>query len=346
MNPTHAAIAFLALAGIFVGIVPLLNMVVYLLEDSVQADIVCGVMSWVKIMATWLYAWAIMLIAVERFILVTAWKWHRNHWTSPKQAFLSFAFGVSGLLLATLVSVLGDSDLRYGDCYIMRMSEKKRLIFAVLLPSQAVIIFSLVYCYLRIYHVMRENRKNLVLNQNNSNQSNFKKEKNTTILIAIILISYLVGTMPGTIYGLMTLNNPTIWKIEWWEFCRVLWYIEAFLNNFIYAWKVPEFKEGYRKILCYCFRQCRGIRIVPLRIVKPRGMNLPLEPRRDFESSGAALSSQAVGIEAVEAGSSITRTTRVSDKPRQTNKFEVIDERRNEEECSTDVEVSTIYLAD
>ena len=349
MTPTHVAIAFLSLAGTFVGIVPLLNLVVYLLEDSGQGDIICGVMSWAKIMAAWLKIWAIVLIAIERFILVTSWKWHRNHWTSRKQTFLCFTFGVCGVLVATIFSLLGDPDLRYGNCYIILMSENKGLVHAVTFPIQAVITFSLVYCYLRIYYVTKENRKNLALSQNSSNQSNFKKEKKTTIVIAIILISYLVGTMPATLYGLMALNNQAIWKVEWWEFCRLLWHIEAFSNNFVYPWRVPEFKEGYRKILCRCFRKCHGVRIVSWHNVKLRGMNLPLEPRREFESSGLALSSPAVDT---EAGSSTTRTSRLSDKPRQKKKFqfsferEVIAGRRNEEECSSEVEVSTIYLAD
>ena len=80
VTPTHIVIAFLAVAGVFVGIVPLLNLVAYLVGDS-EAEIICGVLNWAKVMSIWLSVWAIMLIAVERFILVTSWKWHRKHLT-------------------------------------------------------------------------------------------------------------------------------------------------------------------------------------------------------------------------------------------------------------------------
>ena len=320
ITPTHVVIAFLALAALFVGIVPLLNLVVYLLGDSVQAENICIVITWAKIMAIWLNVWAIMLIAVERFILVTSWKWYDNHLTSRVQAYLCVALGICGLLLATLFSFWAKTEFSYGDCYIVTMSENKFTVYAIMIPSQVVITSSLVYCYLRICHFIRKNRKNLASSQNSSNESNFRKETKTTVLITIILMAYLVGTVPATIYGLMTSHNPAIWKAEVWEFFRLTWYIVALLNNFIYAWKVPEFQHGYRKMLC-CFQKCRAIRIVPWHNVQPRGMNFPLEPRREFDSSGTALGNSAVDI---EAGSCTTKHTELSSRSPQVlaKKFE------------------------
>ena len=310
ITPTHIVIAFLAVAGVFVGIVPLLNLVAYLVGDSVQAEIICGVLNWAKVMSIWLSVWAIMLIAVERFILVTSWKWHRKHLTLRVQAYLCLGLGFCGLALATLFSFRAKTEFSYSDCYIVKVSDNMFLVYIFMIPSQIVITCSLVYCYLTIYHFIRKNKKNLVSSQNSSKDSNVKKETKTTVLIAIILIAYLFGTLPASIYRLMATRSPAIWKVEVWESFRLLWYIVTLLNNFIYVWKVPEFQEGYRKILC-CLQRCRAKRIVPWHNVRLRGMNFPLEPRREFEISGAALSSAAV---AVDVASRTTKVTCLSNR--------------------------------
>ena len=395
ITPTHIVIAFLAIAGLFAGIVPLLNLVAYLVGDSVQAETICGVLNWAKVMSIWLNGWAIMLITVERFILVTSWKWHRKHLTSRVQAYLCFALSVCGFLVATLLSFWTKTEFSHGDCYIVKMSENKLVVHIVLIPSHVVITCSVVYCYLRIHHFIKKNRKNLVSSQNSSSESKFKKETKTTVLIAIILIAYLVGTGPASIYGLMTVKNPAIWKVEVWESFRLLWYIVVLLNNCIYVWKVPQFLEGYRKILC-CVQKCRATQIVPWHNVRLRGMNLPLEPRKELENFGTTLSRLAMDI---EAASCTTKESRLSNETRQEKKFgqpkvssqnegasckqerksnltdhdcsedensiigsgphgsakgiknlylerEVVVEKRNEAECSSEVEVSTIYLED
>ena len=212
ITPSHVVIAFLAIAGLFVGIVPLLNLVVYLVGDSVETKTICGAMTGAKTMAIWLNIWAIMLIAIERFILVTSWKWHREHLTSRVQAYLCFVVGICGLIVAILFSFLTKTKLSYGDCYFLMVSENKFIVYVAMVSSQAVITCSVVYCYLRICHFIRKNRKNLASSQNTSSESNFNKERKTTFLIAIILIAYLVGTVPATIYILMTSHNPAIWK--------------------------------------------------------------------------------------------------------------------------------------
>ena len=61
---------------------------------------------------------------------------------------------------------------------------------------------------------------------------------------------------------------------------------------FIYILKIPEFGNGYKKVLCW-FQRNPTNQIVPHPNVQPGGLNLPLEPRRDCVSLDPAMNSSA-----------------------------------------------------
>ena len=90
-----------------------------------------------------------------------------------------------------------------------------------------------------------------------------------------------MGKVPAFFYQLMTMNDVVHWKIELYDFFGLLWYITALADSFIYAWKVPEFKDGYRRILC-CLRRSRIVQVVPLPNAQPPVNNVPLERRREI----------------------------------------------------------------
>ena len=88
--------------------------------------------------------------------------------------------------------------------------------------------------------------------------------------------------MPNLVYAMLAGNNPKILKPLLLPIFRLLWYVTTLTDTFIYAWMVPEFKKGYKKILCCYLRKSRihVIHVVPLPSVERAGNNLPLEPRR------------------------------------------------------------------
>ena len=172
---------------------------------------------------------------------------------------------------------MADSESRYG-VLVLKFKEKT-VVYALSISTYALITCALAFCYLRMCIFLYRHRRALVSNQNSSNQKNFQKEKKTTALIAIILTVYLTGTLPPFIYVLITGNNPKFLNLELWEFLRFLWYATSLVDVPIYVWKVPEFQEGYRKILC-CPRKVRTIQVVPWSCEHPCVVNLPLEPRR------------------------------------------------------------------
>ena len=276
VTPTHVTITFLASAGFFVGIVPVLSLTFYLVGDSAHSKYIYGLNSWVTAAARTLSVSAILLIAVERCFLVTYLKLYQKNLTIRRQVGLCIAFCVLSLFLATMYALQTDYKLRYGA--LKPQSEHKSIINILLIPSYALFTCILVCCYLKILLFLWKTRKTLASSQTSSNQQSFQKEKKTTSLIVIILTVYLIGTLPTVVYTVMIRRYPKIWNFELWEFLRVVWCVTALVDTYIYAWKVPEIRNGYCKLLC-CLRGAASIRL-PLR---PMYSIVPLEPRREFD---------------------------------------------------------------
>ena len=276
LTPSHVTITFLALAGLFVGIVPVLSLTFYLVGDSAHSKYFYGLNAWVNITARTLNVSAIFLIGVERCFLVTSLQLYQKYWTVRRQAALCTSFCVLCLLLATIYTLQADYELGYG---VLKPQSEQSIMNIFFIPSYALITFGLVFCYLKIHLFLWKTRQRLALSQNSSNQQNFQKERKTTGLIAIILTVYLVGTLPIITYTILIQRYPKIWNFDLWEFFRVVWCVTSLIDTFIYAWKVPEFKNGYCKLLC-CLRGFGKHQVAPVRHVQPCGNNLPLEPRR------------------------------------------------------------------
>ena len=94
---------------------------------------------------------------------------------------------------------------------------------------------------------------------------------------------------------MMIQRYPRLLKFEIWDILRLIWYTTTLIDTFIYAWKVPEFQKGYRKILC-CLRRVSTIQVAPRSNVQSRGIDLPLEPRREVEYSGVVKGCEAATV--------------------------------------------------
>ena len=287
VTATHVVIAFLSLSGFFVGtIVHPLNVILYFTGNSLNFNHLCNFLTWIKYVAVGLNFCAILLIAFERCLLVTSFKLHHKFLTVRRQVYMCIGSCASLVVSATIYTFNLDSVLRFGDCYVIlkisQLNSTSRLIvYTTIMTPFAVLTFCLTYCYVRICHFVWKHGRALHSNQNSSNQNNFQKEKKTTFIIAIILTMFFVGKGPAFIYTLMTMNKIIAWKIESFESVCLLWYITALTDSFIYAFKIPEFQEGYRKILC-CFQKTRKIKVAPL--PQPGRNHTPLEPRRELWS--------------------------------------------------------------
>ena len=230
VTPTHVSIAFLAVAGISVGIVDFFDLVVYLMGYSGHSERVYRLISWVSSEAMGLNISAIFLIAFERCCLLTSRNWYQKHLTVKRQIGLCVVFSVYFMILSTIVAFIMDFELRQG--VLMPKFEEKVFVHATRISTYVIINCSIAYCYLKINLFLWKHRKSLVSVQNSTK---FQKEKATTRLTAIILTVYLSCTAPISAYLLIVSNNPQFVKPpELSAFFRMFWYA----TSLTYGWHI------------------------------------------------------------------------------------------------------------
>ena len=231
---THVVIAFLAFAGLFVGIVPILNLTFYLIGDSAQSKDINDLNTWVTIAARTLSISAIVLIAVERCFLVTSLQLYQKYLTVRRQFGLCIVFCILSFLFATIFTLMTDSELKLGNSYQVLLGKRAMfLAYVLILPIYTLCTCILGFCYLKIHLFLWKHRKTVASSQISSNPQNFQKEKKTTFLIAIILTIYLFGTLPNLAYAMMIQRNLKLLNLKVWEFLRLVWYFTTLIDTFM-----------------------------------------------------------------------------------------------------------------
>ena len=116
VTPTHVVIAFLAFAGLFVGILPIFSLV----GDG------------------------IVLIAVERCFLVTSLKLYQKYLTVRRQVGLCIAFCISSFLIATIFTLMTDSGLKAQGWKMLQGNFGEKIYFICSFPTNL--------CLQNLYH--------------------------------------------------------------------------------------------------------------------------------------------------------------------------------------------------
>ena len=115
VTPTHVAVAFLAFASLFVGIIPLFS----LTGNFVHSRYIDNLNVWVTVAARTLNISAILLIAVERCFLLTSWTLYLKYLTVGRQFGLCIVFCVYSFVFATIFTLMADSELKLANTYQM-----------------------------------------------------------------------------------------------------------------------------------------------------------------------------------------------------------------------------------
>ena len=220
VTPTHVVITFLALAGLFVGMNPLLNLIFFLIGNPKNSN---DLKVWFFWAARNLSISAIMMVAVEHCFLVTSWKLYQKYWTVRRQIGLCIVFGVYSFIFATVFASIAEP--KYDHRISEQVLSQKKVVFQtrfIFLPFFTLKTCVIAICYLTIMVFLWQHRKTVTSSQNSSSQQNFKKEKKTTVLIVVILTLYITGTFVPFVYHLMAQKYTKIWSLELFRLFSVI----------------------------------------------------------------------------------------------------------------------------
>ena len=118
-----------------------------------------------------------LLIALERYILVTSWQFHRKRLTVRRQVGLSVVFFVYFLFFATILTLLTDSEVKYG--VLVTTSKHKVVSYALFVPNYTLVTFTSSVLLPKHFEVLVEKEKNTCLKSKQLKSAGFPEgEKN------------------------------------------------------------------------------------------------------------------------------------------------------------------------
>ena len=299
VTPTHVAVAYLAAVDFLVGMTPWFQLTTYLTQGNKQWGYWCIFSNWLENVSVVMNLNAVMLIAIERYFLITKWNRHPRNYSAKKHGMVT---GISTLLIILtliLIIIVGEVNPIFGRCHLV-FNKKKTIVRLMRGLCYVVISLLLIVSYVRIvFFLWKQRRAAMVRIQTHLNRS-----RRTTVLVTLVVTIYIVTTVPGAIYLLVlsTVHGDNITKsqVNILGILFLIYYCNSIVNPIIYAFRIPDFKKAYCKIFdIICKTERNRVDVMntpgnnmdelrgPVRInvpLEPRRFSFRLEPRRDFDT--------------------------------------------------------------
>ena len=278
-SPSYVSVGFLTCTDLLVGFTPWFFLTMYLNIDLLQDKVFCIFSAWFEGFVICLDVLAIFLITCERYLLITNWQLHRKYLGVRRQVYVSAGCVILSFVINTASFMTGEVLPMYGSCY-WALDTNKKLDYLLTIPIYTIVLLVIIYCNSCTVLFVWRHKLKLITNQNAMNERDFKKEKKTTVIQAIILSFFLCSTLPLVIHSGLISDDPSKKDIALLDALIFIWKTSALVNPFIYAWRVPDIQEGYQKICDRLICKRRRNQVFPFHGI--RGRDGPLQPRREF----------------------------------------------------------------
>ncbi|XP_046543665.1 neuropeptide FF receptor 2-like [Haliotis rubra] len=121
-----------------------------------------------------------------------------------------------------------------------------------LITNFVVPLLILVYCYLKMFKVIRAHTKRLQENTTLEQDVILAQQKKVAVTLFIVLACYITCWIPYNIYTIYvtSLKDKNNFSIYINPLAYMFGYLNSACNPIIYAFRSPSFREGYKEILC------------------------------------------------------------------------------------------------
>ena len=142
-------------------------------------------------------------------------------------------------------------NIRLLTCQRKELSRGTSMALLLSLTSVAVLAFAiiLVYCYLRIFLLVRKSRKSLE-GSRNTDRERMKKEMGLIKTMIAVLAFFLVTFLTPSLMSAVDSNRQVPWALMVVA-SQSIWLSPA-VNWLIYGWFNPHFRESFRSIALVC----------------------------------------------------------------------------------------------
>lgn len=195
----------------------------------------------------------VLSIAIERVFALTMTMWYfENSDKLVKGLLISSGFVAIIITICSFIGVNTNAvscGINEGFNYYFK---RFYYIFITCLCGLVVLVYSFVLCIthnevrkLKLYQPEKSS-------EHNSKAKQMTKQLKITKVITLIVLAYLVTTVPAYVMTLLLIFVPTIisdstTKIRVMLSCQLLITLNTFLNSFLYTWRNDDIRDGIRQ---------------------------------------------------------------------------------------------------
>jgi ammonia channel protein AmtB len=136
--------------------------------------------------------------------------------------------------------------------YELVMEKTYRVLVALHFIVLPVIMFLV---YSRVFFIAWSHQKKILSEQNsgfNNINAKIQRETKTAFITVVVMLAFTFCWLPFAVIQLAQAVEFTVDRALVSNFLVFLGIFNSVINPFIYVWKNKQYKEAFRKIICFC----------------------------------------------------------------------------------------------
>lgn len=246
---TNSVVISLAVADLLAGLLnPMLFGMQYISSMGAWRGICQGLES-LDILATGGNIFSITFIAIDRYLHVVKYLSYQYIVTPKRLAIALSLMWCYVLTAAVVICFFGGEIYQQAQC-AWTLFITRTVYYYVIIPHVAVLTIITVSLYCKISFFLHKQRRHMAQYKGKSPSSTWSNSRSNNTMATVVLV-YLLTTIPAALVSAFVRAGVTsVPLIVTREGLIFLWCCQGWINPLIYAWRRPEFRSAYKRLLC------------------------------------------------------------------------------------------------
>ena len=250
-STTNYLVASLAVGDFITGLQTPAIIVHNVFSDHRSFVPTCLVEKTISMIAIRANSFNILWISIDRVLYIT-YPLRYPLWQTNTKTFMLIAFTWIFIITDSILVIYFGNILKPGGICKMAVIISSLIYNYYLNLQVCTCLFITIICYILIAKIAHKHSIAIAAQQQpfeTLEASIHHRQKKIAKMMFTVLASYLVSYIPQILFGIILLNNRSLFAVTMERVTTLIFYTNSFINPMIYAWKSKEFKTAFKKLL-------------------------------------------------------------------------------------------------
>ena len=249
---TNVMIVFLAIADFNISLTGIFDFIIEFTEDTAMLKSLCMIVEPWKFAAICLNVTSILMVAFERFVLITMNNFYKKHVTIRKGILVALLLWIYIITNIVVIYTFGGN---FGEYCMWQFQISRPIYRFYIIPQYIVFTIVIISIYVKIAHFVQKQKRMLQDSKNISNRSKKNRSEMKMIQVMVMVLrTYLLSSVPVVCVDInLSLDSHDGFMIAI-KLVHFIFYNNAWFNPIIYSLKIAKFRVACKKLLCFVSR--------------------------------------------------------------------------------------------